>query len=212
MIGAINDEYIDRRPLQSLGSRKTAKAAANDHDKRRFCLHFQPSAFSIRKANSALCLYLGTGCNPWNEDQLLIYKFFETEIRQFLAIARAFDSPKRQVRPADVGIVYEHHSGLDTAGDSFGPLNTCGIYGTAEAKRRVIRDRDGFFFIFCRKDQGNRPKELLFVSRVIRLQVDQDGWFKEGPHSAESATPQQDLCTVARRVTDLAKDELECSI
>src|SRR5580692_8614769 len=197
MIGAINDEYIDRRPLQSLGSRKTAKAAANDHDKRRFCLHFQPSAFSIRKANSALSLYLGTGCNPWNEDQLLIYKFFETEIRQFLAIARAFDSPKRQVRPADVGIVNEHHSGLDTAGDSFGPLNTCGIYGTAEAKRRVIRDRDGFLFIFCRKYQRDRSKEFLPVGRVVRLYVDHDCWFKKGPHRAEATTSQQNLCAVS---------------
>jgi hypothetical protein len=65
------------------------------------------------------------------------------------------------------------------------------------------------FSSFCQKDQGNRPNKFLSVGWVVRLHVDQDGWFKKGARRAEATTSQQNLRAVTCRLVNLAKDELE---
>ena len=91
---------------------------------------------------------------------LLVDEGLDAYIAKFTPVIGVFDPAKRQlgIRPTDV--VDEHHAGVYLTGDSQPTAHVRGKYRAAQAKVRVVAQRDGRVFLLAPLKQRHRDDEF----------------------------------------------------
>jgi hypothetical protein len=140
------------------------------------------------------------------------YWMFDAKVGEFFSIPRALHTSEWQLRKADIGIVNKDHARFHAARHPLASFDICGIDRSAEAKWRVVSDRNSFVLIFGWKNKSGWPKELLLVGGVVRSDVRQNRRFEEGSDFASAAATKCDLRAMTRSLLNLPQDELQSRI